>query len=233
MKRPIIRKLILDERNELFDAQGMRYIEFPGDFARIGEFIADVLIDCPDAFKEDKLLEQQVSEIIKNGIKHGNRRNPFKKLRVWYDLRKRGRLIVEDEGEGFKELDRWNDYYRRRQEALHKKDFDAFLELANYRGPESDEDDGGNSLIAALEYWNGGMIYNERKNKVGVVRWFTNGSAIARRPSGRRRILVDSRVPRIRYALSAMNNDTQLCDAISGRLSPTMRFLTVHRGILA
>ena len=44
-------------------------------------------------------------------------------------------------------------------------------------GPSSDEEDGGNSLIAALEYWNGGMIFNDTKNKVGVVRWFAHGSA--------------------------------------------------------
>jgi hypothetical protein len=47
--------------------------------------------------------------------------------------------------------------------------------LASYRGPNRDEEDGGNSLIAAREFWNGGIIYNEKRNKVGVVRWFTNG----------------------------------------------------------
>jgi hypothetical protein len=31
-------------------------------------------------------------------------------------------------------------------------------------------------LIAALEFWNGGIIYNNVKNKIGVVRWFTHGS---------------------------------------------------------
>ncbi len=60
---------------------------------------------------------------------------------------------------------------------MFKEDFDAFLSLASYRGPKSEFYDGGNSLIAALEYWNGGMIYNQKKNKVGVIRWFTNGSA--------------------------------------------------------
>lgn len=178
MKQLIIRKLIVDERNELFDAQGMRCIEFPSDFSRIREFTATVLKDCPEPFKEGNLLEQQLSEIIKNGIKHGNKRNPDKKLRVWYDLRRRVRFIVEDEGEGFRDLEGWNDFYRRRQEALFREDFESFLALAGYRGPESDEDDGGNSLIAALEYWNGGMIYNERKNKVGVVRWFTGGACL-------------------------------------------------------
>jgi hypothetical protein len=177
MKTLVIRKLIVDERNELFDAQGMRYAEFPSDFGRIREYAAFVLESCPAAFREGNLLEQQLSEIIKNGIKHGNRCDASKRIRIWYDLRKRARFIVEDEGEGFADLEAWNGFYQRRQTALYREDFDSFLSLASYRGPRSDDSDGGNSLIAALEYWNGGMIYSERRNKVGVVRWFTGGSA--------------------------------------------------------
>lgn len=171
----VVRKLIVDEHNELFDAQGMRYAEFPSEYGRIRDYAAAVLADCPEAFLEDGLLEQQLSEIIKNGIKHGNGSDPAKKLRVWFDLRKRARFIVEDEGEGFTNLDSWNDFYRRRQLALYRQDFDEFLELASYRGPKSGPDDGGNSLFAALDYWNGGMIYNAARNKVGVVRWFGSG----------------------------------------------------------
>jgi hypothetical protein len=179
MKGLIVRQLIVDERNELFDAQGMRYAEFPSDFSRIREFTAQILADCPPSFMEGNLLEQQLSEIIKNGIKHGNHNDPEKLLRVWYDLRKRARFIVEDEGEGFSELEDWNEFFRRRQTALFDQDFDTFLSLASYRGPRSDDTDGGNSLIAALEYWNGGMIFNDQKNKVGVVRWYAQGSSIA------------------------------------------------------
>lgn len=173
----IIRKMIVDDNNELFDAQGMKYIELPSDYSRIREYAAQILRDCPDEFREGRLLEQQLSEIIKNGIKHGNKCQPDKTLRVWYDLRKRARFIVEDEGEGFTLLEQWNDFFRRRQTALFNQDFDAFLKLASFRGPLSTDDDGGNSLIAALEYWNGGMIYNKKRNRVGVVRWFNGGSA--------------------------------------------------------
>jgi hypothetical protein len=94
-----------------------------------------------------------------------------------FTFRKRVRFIIEDEGEGFKNLDAWNEFYKKRQMALFQEDFTTFLDLASYRDSDSDSEDGGNSLIAALEYWNGGMIYNTRKNKVGVVRWFTEGSA--------------------------------------------------------
>ena len=172
----IPKKLIVDDHNELFDARGMQRIEFPSEYQRIHEFTARVLQDAPEAFREENLLHQQLSEIIKNGIKHGNKCDPSKKLRVWFDLRKRARFIVEDEGPGFSRLNEWNDFFYRRQKALYDEDFDTFLALASYRGPESTDEDGGNSLIAALEYWNGGMIYNAQCNKVGVVRWFTGGS---------------------------------------------------------
>ena len=181
MKTLIIRKLIVDDRNELFDAQGMRYREFPSDYSRIREYAAGILEGRPRPFLEGKLLEQQLSEIIKNGIKHGNGSDPRKRLRVWYDLRKRVRCIVEDEGPGFANLEEWNEFYRRRQLALHQGDFETFLSLASYRGPRSGPEDGGNSLIAALEYWNGGMIYNAARNKVGVIRWFSGGSEQAER----------------------------------------------------
>jgi len=176
MNRFIVRKLIVDEHNELFDAQGMKYQEFNSDFKSIRKYCTLILSECPEEFKEGNLLEQQLSELLKNGIKHGNKCNPLKKIKVWYDLRKRARFIVEDEGPGFTNLDSWNEFYKKRQKALFDEDFDLFLSLAGYRGPDSDEQDGGNSLIAALEFWNGGMIYNEARNKVGVVRWFYGGS---------------------------------------------------------
>jgi len=176
VKQLIVRKLIVDEQSELFDAKGMKYIEFPSDYSAIRKYCAIILKDCPEEFKEGNLLEQQLSEIVKNGIKHGNKCDPAKKIKIWYDLRKRARFIVEDEGQGFTCLEKWNEFFRKRQEALYYEDFDKFLELASFRGPHSDDNDGGNSLIAALEFWNGGMIYNEARNKAGVVRWFQGGS---------------------------------------------------------
>lgn len=176
MRPLIVRKLIVDDRNEIFDERGMKQLDLPGDFTRVREYAALVAADCPVEFKDGNLMEQQLSELIKNAIKHGNRLDPAKAVRIRWDFRKRARVVVEDEGEGFRDLDAWNDFYRRRQEALHREDFEAFLGLASYRGPRSTEEDGGNSLVAALEYWNGGMIYNAARNKVGVLRWYTDGS---------------------------------------------------------
>lgn len=53
--------------------------------------------------------------------------------------------------------------------------------LARHRGEEAGDllafshADGDNGLIAALEFWNGGMIYNRKKNMIGVVRWYKHG----------------------------------------------------------
>ena len=174
----IIRKLIVDDHNALFDCNGMKYKEFPSDYSKVREYTREILKSAPKDFLEGHLLEQQLSEIIKNGIKHGNKSDPLKKIHIWYDLRNRARFIVEDEGEGFTNLEEWNNYYYERQLALHNSDMEKFLELASYRGPGSDENDGGNSLMAALDYWNGGIVYNKNKNKVGVIRWFTHGSGL-------------------------------------------------------
>lgn len=176
MNQLIVRKLIVDERNELFDAHGMKFAELKSDYSMIRAYSAMLLEECPERFREGSLLEQQVSEIIKNAIKHGNHGDTGKIVRVWYDLRQRVRFIVEDEGPGFAELDSWNEFLVKRQTALFNQNFDEFLRLASWKGKNSDPDDGGNSLIAALEYWNGGMVFNAARNKVGVVRWYTNGS---------------------------------------------------------
>ena len=39
----IVRKLIVDDRNELFDAQGMKYVEYPSDLAHVRRYAAEIL----------------------------------------------------------------------------------------------------------------------------------------------------------------------------------------------
>ncbi len=174
----IIKKLIVDDYSELFDTDEMEYREYASEFEKVRDITRELIAHAPDEFLDGYLLEQQISEIIKNAIKHGNQKDPAKKIRVWFSFRKRVRLIVEDEGEGFKNLDAWNLFFKERQLALLNNDFDKFLSLASYRGPASDDSDGGNSLISALEYWNGGIIYSESRNKVGVIRWYSGGSKV-------------------------------------------------------
>lgn len=166
------KELKVDENHILFNTQGMKYKEYPSDFKNIRKITTDILNDSPVECKNDKLLEQQISEIIKNAIKHGNRCNHNKVIRVWYDFTKRAKIIVEDQGEGFKNLEKWNAFNKKRLECFENEDFENMIHYVSYHDEYTDETDGGNSLFAALEYWNGGMIYNQKKNKVVAVRYY-------------------------------------------------------------
>ena len=76
-----IKELKVDEKSPLFDKTGMLYKEFPSDFRQIRYFTLLIVQSAPLEIKGINLLEQQISEIIKNAVKHGNRCNPSKKSR--------------------------------------------------------------------------------------------------------------------------------------------------------
>jgi len=87
--------------------------------------------------KEINILEQQISEIIK----------------VWYYFdSSSARIIVQDEGEGFNKIEQWNEFHRTREKYLDENNFEKLANFVSYRTEESDENDGGNALFAALEY---------------------------------------------------------------------------------
>ena len=77
-----------------------------------------------------------------------------------------------DEGEGFKDLEKWNEFNRKRLECLHTSDFESLTNYVSFRTMKSDEQDGGNALFAALEYWNGGFVYNGKRNGVAMLKRF-------------------------------------------------------------
>lgn len=166
-------KMIVDGNHILFNTHGMFYKEFPSDLRQVRFYTVFIVQRAPEKFKEVNLLEQQLSEIIKNAIKHGNKGDPSKKVKVWYDFNKRAKIIVEDEGEGFQELEKWNEFNEERNKCFEEHDFENMEKFVSYRSSHSDEHDGGNAMFAALEYWNGGMVWNDKKNKVVVVRNFT------------------------------------------------------------
>jgi hypothetical protein len=162
-----------DGADKLFDKTHMLYKEFPSDFRQIRYFTLLIVQSAPPEIKELNLLEQQISEIIKNAVKHGNHSDIAKKVRVWYSFTSdEARLIVEDEGEGFKDLEQWNQFNRKRLACLHDQNFDELGNYVSFRTEHSDDYDGGNALFAALEYWNGGFIYNDQRNGVGMKKNF-------------------------------------------------------------
>ncbi len=166
-----IKELRADGSDPLFDKTNMLYKEFPSDFRQIRYFTLLIVQSAPLEIKEINLLEQQISEIIKNAVKHGNDCDLNKKVRVWYSFSStHAHLIVEDEGSGFKDLDKWNDFNRKRLECLYQQDFEHLGSFVSFRTSKSDEQDGGNALFAALEYWNGGFVYNEKRNGVAMLK---------------------------------------------------------------
>ena len=167
------KELRSDENDSLFDKTNMLYKEFPSDFRQIRYFTLLIVQSAPLKIKELNLLEQQISEVIKNAVKHGNECDINKKVRVWYSFSAtHAHLIVEDEGEGFQDLEKWNEFNRKRLECLHNQNFEELAQFVSFRTPKSDDHDGGNALFAALEYWNGGFVYNKKRNGVAMLKKF-------------------------------------------------------------
>ncbi|MDR1143938.1 MAG: ATP-binding protein [Spirochaetaceae bacterium] len=157
----------------LFSTEGLQFQEFPSDFTKIRYYTLMLISSAPFCIRETNLLEQQVSELVKNGITHGNKNDPRKLLKIWYSFtHEAARLIVEDEGEGFNEIPEWNEFNKHRLEYLQERNNDKLMQYISFRSHGSDEKDGGNALFAALEYWNAGLVFNEKHNAVAAERLF-------------------------------------------------------------
>lgn len=168
-----LKELRCDDNDVLFDRTDMLYKEFPSDFRQIRYFTLLIVQSAPMEIKEINLLEQQISEVIKNAVKHGNKCDIKKKVKVWYSFSPtHAHLIVEDEGKGFKDLEKWNEFNRKRLEYLHTQDFEKLADYVSFRTKDSDDQDGGNALFAALEYWNGGFVYTSKRNCVAMLTKF-------------------------------------------------------------
>ena len=168
-----IKELRVDENDALFDKTNMLYKEFPSDFRQIRYFTLLIVQSAPLEIKEINLLEQQISEVIKNAVKHGNKCDINKKVSVWYSFSPtHAHLIVEDEGEGFKDLEKWNEFNRKRLNCLHDQNYEDLANYVSFRTLDSDDQDGVNALFAALEYWNGGFVFNEKRNGVAMLKKF-------------------------------------------------------------
>lgn len=166
-----IKELRSDDNDPLFDKVNMLYKEFPSDYRQIRYFTLLIVQSAPLEIKEINLLEQQISELIKNAVKHGNKCDINKKVKIWYSFSpSHAHIIVEDEGDGFQDLDKWNEFNRKRLESLHNQNFEELANYVSFRTERSDEHDGGNALFAALEYWNGGFVYNGKKNAVAMLK---------------------------------------------------------------
>lgn len=168
-------ELVVDENTDLWDVKNMEHEVFHSDFYKIREYAAKLASSLQNKIDDNAftLLQQQISELLKNAIKHGNKNELNKLVKVWYRFENDYfKIIVEDEGEGFKELEKWNQFNKKRNQAIINQDLDQIMKYNIFRTDHSDEDDGGNALFAALEYWDSGLIFNLKRNKVLAVKYF-------------------------------------------------------------
>jgi serine/threonine-protein kinase RsbW len=125
-----IKSILVDESSPLFQKKGMFHKKFSSDFRQIRYYTLVVMQKAPPEIKEINLLEQQISELIKN------------------------------------------EFNRRRTECFLRQDFEAMAEFVSFITPDSDEYDSGNALFAAVEYWDGGVVFNRARNAVAVAKYF-------------------------------------------------------------
>ena len=67
-----IKELRSDDNDPLFDKTNMLRKDFPSDFRQIRYCTLRIVQSAPSEIKEVDGREQQISEVIKNGVKHGN-----------------------------------------------------------------------------------------------------------------------------------------------------------------
>ncbi len=168
------REIIQDDEHVLLKTDKMNHKDFNLDLRKVRRLSQLIVQKAPREILEINLLEQQICEIIKNAVRHGNRNDPNKKVRIWYSFsEKHAHLVVQDEGEGFRNLDRWNSFYRKKMKAFEEKDFDTMMDYLSYRTADSNDNDGGNALFAAVEFWNRGVVFSEKGNTVAVKRIYS------------------------------------------------------------
>ena len=71
-----------------------------------------------------------------------------------------------------KAIREWNEFNVKRNDCLINEDYESLSEFVSYRTEKSDDNDGGNAMFAALEYWNNGVVFTEKANCVAVGKTF-------------------------------------------------------------
>lgn len=165
----------INDNSPILSRKGMNLKIFKSDYRLIKYMTMTITKHAPECLKNINLLKQQISELIKNGAKHGNKYDPEKEIKIWFKFTSdSAHIIVEDEGDGFKELEKWNQLKQLRDIAFRSRDFEKMAKYALWKGKNSTPDDGGNAMFAAVEYWNQGVVYSSRRNCVGVKKVFPN-----------------------------------------------------------
>jgi len=166
-----IEKIIIDDTSPLLNTQGMFYKEFQSDIRLLRYYTSVILQKVPTGVKGMNFLDKQVSDLLKNAIKHGNRFDKNKKVKVHFAFsEEEAHLIIEDQGTGFQEIERWNDFYKKRCECYINPNQEEMEKYMCFHSSVSDQEDQGMSLFEAIKYWNGGIAFNSKCNTIAVLK---------------------------------------------------------------
>lgn len=165
--------IIVDDNHRNLSTKGLRFKSFSSDFRLIRYITMLITNHAPNDLKEINILQQQISELVKNGAKHGNNYDKEKSINIWFSITRCGaHIIVEDQGDGFKDIEKWNSFKMLRDRAFRARCFKEMTKYAVWKGENSKPEDGGNSLFAAIEYWDKGVVFSQKGNRVGVRKSF-------------------------------------------------------------
>jgi serine/threonine-protein kinase RsbW len=169
------KQIFQSDDHPLLEREGMFHKDFHIDLKKVRYLSQLIVQKAPSEIRDFNLLEQQISELIKNGIRHGNKNDPNKRIGIWFKFSKDyAHIIVEDEGEGFHNVSEWNQFYLKKRDAFEQHDFDAMMKYVSFRTEDSNDNDGGNALFAAVEFWNEGVVFSKQGNCVAAKRSYTS-----------------------------------------------------------
>lgn len=165
-------ELVIDNFHPIWRTMKGDPLTYPSQMDKIRVFSREMTSPVPEGYEEKHLLTQQVSEIVKNAMRHGNKKNPKKHICVYREWKDNWfHIVVKDEGKGFLELEKWNEFNKKRLQAITNQDLDSFMSYAQWKGKDSTQEDGGNSLFAALEYWDSGIVFRSDRTTVGASKY--------------------------------------------------------------
>ena len=169
--------LLANDKDTCWDIKGMQFVQFNSDCTKIRDYGKYVMKHRHEDYQNIKILEEQITEIIKNAVVHGNHCILEKKINIYFLFEKKFvKIIVEDEGRGFQGIEKWNRFNRKREKILNntRASIDSKLKYLSYKEEEKGgvikEYKNGNYLFSAVNYWNEGFRFSQKRNKVCAIR---------------------------------------------------------------
>jgi hypothetical protein len=173
------RYININNQSELLNKTGYNYLEFESNIYAVKFYALLIIQNIPNYVPEQVLLKQQISELLSNAIIHGNNNESQKKIHIWFNyITDIFSLIIQDEGNGFHNIEEWNEWCKQRREYINTNKLYQHPQYLTYNKNKLYHTHlessylNGTALFAAVEYWNCGVVYTEKGNTVAVRKDF-------------------------------------------------------------